>query len=42
MTVEIDVPKHLSKEQRKAVEEFAQVTKESPREYLEVESDARK
>ena len=42
VTVEIDVPKHLSKEQRKAVEEFAQVTKESPREYLEVESNARK
>jgi len=42
VTVEIDVPKHLSEEQRKAIEEFAQATTESPRKYLEVESNARK
>ncbi len=42
VTVEIEVPKHLSEEQRKAVEEFAQATTESPRKYLEVEANARK
>ncbi len=42
VTLEIDVPKNLSEEQRKAVEEYAKATTESPRKYLEVESDARK
>ncbi|NNN18544.1 MAG: molecular chaperone DnaJ [Acidimicrobiaceae bacterium] len=42
VTVEIDVPQHLSPEQKKAVEEFAQATTESPRRNLEVEANARK
>jgi molecular chaperone DnaJ len=42
VTLEIDVPKHLSEEQRQAVEEYAKATTESPRKYLEVESNARK
>lgn len=42
VTLEIDVPKNLSEEQRKAVEEYAKATTESPRKYLEVESNARK
>ncbi len=42
VTLEVDVPKHLSAEQRQAVEEYAKATTESPRKYLEVESNARK
>ncbi len=41
VTLEIDVPKHLTDEQRKAVEEYGKATQESPRKYLEVESNAR-
>ena len=42
VTLEVDVPKHLSEEQRQAVEEYAKATTESPRKHLEVESNARK
>lgn len=37
VTLEVDVPKKLSDAQRKAVEEYAKATKDSPRKYLEVE-----
>lgn len=42
VTLEIDVPKKLTEEQKKAIEAFALATKESPRKYLEVEASARK
>lgn len=42
VTVEIDVPKHPTPEQLKAVEQYAAATLESPRKYLEVEVNARK
>ena len=36
VTVQITVPRKLSKQQREAVEAFAEATTESPREHLEV------
>ena len=36
VTVQITVPRKLSKQQREAIEAFAEATTESPREHLEV------
>jgi molecular chaperone DnaJ len=39
VTVEVAVPKKLTDEQRVAVEDYARVSDEDPRQYLEVNSD---
>lgn len=42
VTIDIDVPKKLNDEQKKAIEAYAQATHESPRKNLEVDASARK
>lgn len=42
VTIDIDVPKKLNDEQKKAIEAFGMATNESPRKNLEVDASARK